>query len=79
MSAQFKTCPFCGSGNTDENPIALTMEENDIPILVHTQRFVRCNECGAQGSLRATKREAANAWNTRHPNVAPGFDQELAQ
>ncbi|WP_420001028.1 Lar family restriction alleviation protein [Atlantibacter hermannii] len=49
-----RSCPFCGSGNT-----------NIVCHSVGCWFFVYCTECGANGPEENTKAKAALAWNRR--------------
>lgn len=46
-----KPCPFCGSEATMRGDGVLS--------------WVVCDNCDAEGPLKATEEDALNAWNTR--------------
>lgn len=49
-------CPFCGSNNK----IGMARDTHE------TQHFAVCTNCGANGPIKRTPKEAAEAWNTRY-------------
>lgn len=52
---ELKPCPFCGSYD-------VVVDELDE---TYTSGYVRCRDCGAEGSIRDSCAEAAAAWNRR--------------
>ena len=57
MTEKLKPCPFCGS----VAPLLFAPEHYGAP------RVVMC-DCGAQGALSYSKKEAIDAWNRRTNN-----------
>ena len=57
MADELKPCPFCGCRNVE----TAGYEDDKFPYL--NSFWVRCNGCGALGSGKNTKGEAAEAWN----------------
>lgn len=60
MAEKLKACPFCGKhdGKVCRHPRPMGGET----------KWVRCQSCGAQGSLHGSARAARAAWN-RRPNA----------
>ncbi|WP_086650833.1 Lar family restriction alleviation protein [Acetobacter cibinongensis] len=59
MSDELKACPFCG----DAHKLVAT-DTDEVSALV-LNNWVSCENCYAEGPVRAKRSEAITAWNTR--------------
>lgn len=51
-----KSCPFCGGE---------AAHKTSGPIERYKPHWVKCNDCGGEGPVRESKKDAIEAWNRR--------------